>query len=52
MYFPLIESTFPDWMPAVGGDDFVFFSPVFNIADSAIVIGVALILIFERKLFK
>lgn len=52
LYFPLIESTFPDWMPAVGGDDFVFFSPIFNIADSAIVIGVALILIFERKLFK
>ncbi len=52
LYFPLIESTFPDWMPFVGGDDFVFFSPIFNIADSAIVIGVLLMLIFERKIFK
>ena len=45
-YFPLF--TFPDWMPFLGGG--IFFSPVFNIADSAITIGVACLLIFYRKL--
>ena len=45
-YFPLF--TFPDWVPFLGGG--IFFSPVFNIADSAITIGVACLLIFYRKL--
>lgn len=52
LYFPLFEGTFPGWIPSVGGENFIFFSPVFNIADSAIVIGVFLLLIFERKIFK
>ncbi|GAB6012167.1 lipoprotein signal peptidase [Viscerimonas tarda] len=48
-YFPLIESSFPSWFPVVGGDSFIFFSPIFNIADSAISAGIALLLIFYRK---
>lgn len=52
LYFPLINSTFPDWLPIWGGQDFIFFSPVFNIADSAISVGVILILIFQKRYFK
>ena len=48
-YFPLIESTFPLWFPFVGGESFVFFSAIFNVADSAISVGIALISIFYRK---
>jgi signal peptidase II len=48
-YFPLIESHYPSWVPAVGGEPFIFFSPIFNIADSAISVGIALLLIFYRK---
>ena len=48
-YFPLIESTWPDWMPFWGGQDFVFFSPVFNFADASISVSVVLLLLFYRK---
>lgn len=48
-YFPLINGTFPTWMPIVGGDSFTFFSPIFNVADSAISVGIILLLIFYRK---
>jgi signal peptidase II len=48
-YFPLIETEWPDWMPFVGGDHFVFFSPVFNFADASISVGVVLLLLFFRK---
>lgn len=48
-YFPLIESDWPSWMPVVGGNHFVFFSPVFNFADSCITVSVALILAFYRE---
>lgn len=51
LYFPLVSGTFPDWMPGCGGREFQFFRPIFNIADSAITIGVAVILIFYRKVF-
>lgn len=47
-YFPLIESTFPQWVPIWGGQDFIFFSPVFNVADASITCGVALFLIFRK----
>lgn len=50
-YFPMIRTTWPDWMPLVGGNHFEFFSPIFNVADSAITIGVAIILLFYRKYF-
>ncbi len=49
LYFPLIEGTFPKWVPFVGGNDFLFFRFIFNIADSAITAGVALLIIFYRK---
>lgn len=49
LYFPLIEGTFPEWLPKWGGEDFIFFSPVFNIADSAITVGMIILLLFYRK---
>jgi signal peptidase II len=48
-YFPLIETDWPQWIPIVGGDHFIFFSPVFNFADSAISVGVVLLLLFYRE---
>ena len=48
-YFPLIVTTWPEWMPMVGGEPYVFFSPVFNFADSSISVGVVLLLLFYRK---
>jgi signal peptidase II len=52
LYFPIIETTIPDWFPFMKGEHFVFFRPIFNIADSSISVGVALILIFQRRLFR
>ena len=48
-YFPLIETEWPTWMPFVGGDHFVFFSPVFNFADSCISVSVVWLLLFYRQ---
>ncbi len=47
-YFPIIDSRFPDWLPIYGGQSFIFFRPVFNLADSAISVGVVLLLLFQR----
>ncbi|MDL2255679.1 lipoprotein signal peptidase [Parabacteroides sp. OttesenSCG-928-K15] len=47
-YFPLIETNLPDWLPIWGGKDFVFFRPIFNLADSSICVGVFLVLVFYR----
>lgn len=52
LYFPLIDTVLPEWIPLFGGERFEFFRPVFNIADSAITVGVASILIFHRRFFK
>jgi signal peptidase II len=52
LYFPLFEFTLPYWVPIKGGEYFTFFSPVFNIADSSIFIGVVFILLFQKKFFK
>ena len=52
LYFPLMSGTFPTWFPIWGGENFLFFRPVFNIADSAISVGVFLILIFQKRYFK
>lgn len=49
LYFPLIDTTWPSWIPWIGGNSLTFFDPVFNIADSAICIGVFYILLFQRK---
>ena len=51
LYFPLIHSHFPEWFPFVGGDSFEFFSPVFNIADASISVGVIAILLFQKRFF-
>jgi len=48
-YFPLIVTTLPEWLPIWGGQEYIFFSPVFNFADSFITVGVILLLIFYRK---
>lgn len=49
LYFPLFSGTFPNWIPFIGGEDFLFFRFIFNIADSAITVGVILLLLFYRK---
>ncbi len=50
-YFPLLEGRYPSWIPFVGGDPFIFFRPVFNIADSSITIGIFSIMLFYRRYF-
>ncbi len=49
LYFPIINTTWPTWVPWVGGNELIFFRPVFNIADSAITMGVIYLLLFQRK---
>jgi len=51
-YFPIFSGVFPEWVPFWGGEDFIFFRPVFNIADAAISVGVILILIYQKVYFK
>jgi len=51
LYFPIIDGNFPSWLPVWGGEHFVFFRPVFNVADSYITIGVLFILLFHKKYF-
>ncbi len=51
LYFPLWQGNLPEWIPFWGGNYFTFFEPVFNIADSAISVGVALLLLFNKKAF-
>ena len=50
-YFPLFNINIPEGLPLIGGKHFTFFEPVFNIADSAITIGVAILIIFNKKIF-
>lgn len=51
LYFPMIDTTWPEWLPFLGGKDFRFFEPVFNIADTAISTGVGILLVFNKKAF-
>jgi signal peptidase II len=51
-YFPLIRTHYPSWFPGVGGQDFEFFQPIFNLADAAISVGVIAILIYQKRYFK
>lgn len=52
LYFPLIETQFPSWFPFWANQPFVFFQPVFNVADAAISIGVIFIMIYQKRYFK
>lgn len=50
LYFPILETTLPKWVPFMGGKNFTFFEPVFNIADAAISVGVLTLVFFQKKL--
>jgi signal peptidase II len=52
LYFPVIKGYYPQWFPIWGGQDFIFFRPVFNIADSSITTGVLILIFFQKKFFK
>lgn len=52
LYFPIWHGHYPSWFPGVGGNPFIFFSPIFNFADSYISVGVIYMLLFQRKFFK
>lgn len=52
LYFPMFQGFFPDWVPVWGGEHFLFFRPVFNIADVSITVGVLSIILFHRSFFK
>jgi signal peptidase II len=48
-YFPLLQGQFPAWLPVWGGEEYVFFRPVFNIADAAISVGVVMLVLVQRS---
>jgi signal peptidase II len=48
-YFPIIEGHYPQWFPVWGGEEFIFFRPVFNLADASISVGVIIIFLFQKK---
>lgn len=50
-YFPLVDTVLPDWVPFWGGENFVFFRPIFNFADSCVTVGVFYLLLFQRHFF-
>lgn len=51
LYFPMIDVTWPNWIPYFGGNNFRFFEPVFNVADTAISTGVGILIVFNKKAF-
>ena len=50
-YFPIIDTTFPEWMPLIGGNPFRFFAPVFNFADSCVTCGAFYLIFFQWRFF-
>ena len=52
LYFPIIRGYYPQWFPLWAGNEFIFFRPVFNLADSAITTGVLILIIWQKKFFK
>jgi signal peptidase II len=52
LYFPIIQCNFPHWFPWHAGEEFIFFRPIFNLADSSISIGIITILVFQRRFFR
>jgi len=51
LQFPLVEWTWPSWMPWVGGEEYLFFQYIFNIADTAISTGVGILIVFNKQIF-
>jgi len=51
LYFPMIDTLWPDWVPYLGGKAFRFFEPVFNVADTAISTGFGILLVFHKQAF-
>lgn len=51
-WFPMFEGKFPEWLPLWGGEHFLFFRPVFNIADASISCGIGLVFVFNKRFFK
>ncbi|TVR41688.1 MAG: lipoprotein signal peptidase [Bacteroidia bacterium] len=51
LYFPVIKGTFPEWLPIWAGEPYIFFRPVFNIADASITTGVFILIVFQKKFF-
>jgi signal peptidase II len=52
LYFPIVDTQFPDWLPLLGGKPFKFFNAIFNIADVAISTGVGILIVFNKKAFQ
>lgn len=52
LYFPIVDTVLPNWVPFLGGKNFVFFEPVFNVADAAISIGVITLMVFQKKFIR
>lgn len=52
LYFPIIDTQLPGWLPFFGGNDFVFFSPIFNLADASISVGIIAVFVFQKRFFK
>lgn len=50
LYFPIVQGTYPSWIPGLGGKEFEFFEPVFNVADAAISVGVLTLVFFQKRL--
>ena len=51
LQFPLVEWTWPSWIPYVGGENYLFFQYIFNVADTAISTGVGILIFFNKKIF-
>jgi signal peptidase II len=52
LYFPIFDGILPEWIPVFGGQPFEFFSPIFNIADASISVGVITLLLFQKRLLE
>ncbi len=52
LYFPVLQGTWPEWSPFKPGESFIFFRPIFNLADSAVTVGVFTIILFQKRFFR